>query len=346
MTVYALVMAGGQGTRFWPESSASRPKQYLELVGNGSLLTQSLQRFDQFIAAERRFVVTIKEQAQLAQTHTQGLIARQGLIFEPCARNTAACILLAMASLTRQGAKNGDVVCVVPADHVILNQSGFRATLKTAVEVAQADQKIVTIGIVPTFPHTGYGYIHKGKSEGAAFRAIEFKEKPDFETAKNYLTTGDYLWNAGMFVASIDIFLKEFERCSPAIFKHFSHLQKYLDDGAKLSAIYAKIPRESIDYAVMEKSSRVSVVPANFDWNDLGSWDALEAVMNKEQDNTVAAAKRLLVCQAKGNIVFTPGKVAALIGVDDLVVVSNEQAVLIVPKSRAQEVKNIVAQIN
>lgn len=342
MQLYGLVMAGGQGTRFWPESTAKKPKQYLALTGKQSLLAQSLERFDGLIAAEKRFVVTVKAQALLAQMHSQNLIANNGIIFEPAGRNTAPCILLSIAHLIAQGATLEDVVCVVPSDHVILNQAGFRETIEVAVKESVQKKHIVTIGIVPNFPHTGYGYIQKGAATGASFVVDQFKEKPDFETAKSYVASGDYLWNAGMFVAPLGVFLEEFEKCSPETFASYSKLLENLNNEEKLKSVYESMPKDSIDYAVMEKSTRVSVVPSRFDWNDLGSWDALESVMESQNGNTVAAAKELLVHEATGNIVFTPGKTAALIGVHDLVVVSNDHAVLVVPKSRSQEVKKLL----
>lgn len=345
MQLYGLVMAGGQGTRFWPESTAKKPKQYLSLTGGESLLTQSLKRFDSLIAPHNRYIVTVKDQSELAAKNSQNLIASNGLIFEPAGRNTAPCILLAMASLIANGASKDDVVCVVPSDHVILNEKGFRETIDVAVKASKEHGHIVTIGIVPNFPHTGYGYIQKGSANGKSFAVKQFKEKPDQETAKSYVASGEYLWNAGMFVAPIGVFLEEFEKCSPETFKSFSELQSSLSNEANLKAAYEKMPKDSVDYAVMEKSEKVSVVPARFDWNDLGSWDALESVMDKQQDNVVAAAERLLVHEAKDNIVFAPGKNVALVGVNNLVVVSNEHSVLVMPKDRAQDVKKIVEKL-
>ncbi len=347
MNLFAIVMAGGQGTRFWPESTAQKPKQYLSLAGEKSLLTQSLERFGDLVPSQRRYVVTVKAQSELALKHSEGLIAKSGLIFEPAGRNTAPCILLAIAALVEQGASEDDVICIVPSDHVILNENGFRKTVEIATHEARTQKRIVTIGIVPTFPHTGYGYIQKGEISGEAFSVKQFKEKPDQETAKGYLKTGEYLWNAGMFVAPIGIFLREFETCSPETFKSYGQLKSAIasNDEAKVSDVYHQMPKDSIDYAVMEKSKFVSVVPSQFDWNDLGSWDALESVMELKDGNTIASAERVLTHDSTGNIIFTPGKTAALVGVNDMVVVSNEHSVLVMPKSRAQEVKKIVEKL-
>lgn len=347
MNLYGIIMAGGQGTRFWPESTAKKPKQYLALAGETSLLTQSLERFNGLIPSERRYVVTVKAQEELAKLHSQNNIATNGLIFEPAGRNTAPCILLAIAALVVEGAKLGDVVCIVPSDHVILNENGFKKTIEIATKEALDHQRIVTIGIVPTFPHTGYGYIQKAQAQGDSFIVKQFKEKPDLETAKTYLKTGEYLWNAGMFVAPIGVFLRELEACSPETFKSYAALVDALTkkDETLLAQTYAQMPKDSIDYAVMEKSQFVSVVPSQFDWNDLGSWDALESIMQAQDGNFNVLSERLLIYEASGNIVFTPGKTTALVGVNDLVVVSNEHSVLVMPKSKAQDVKKIVEKL-
>ena len=347
MNLYGIVMAGGQGTRFWPESTAKKPKQYIALAGETSLLTQSLERFEGLIPSERRYVVTVKAQEELAKQHSKNNIATNGLIFEPAGRNTAPCILLAIAALVVEGAKLDDVVCIVPSDHVILNENGFRKTVEIASIEASKQQRIVTIGIVPTFPHTGYGYIQKAELQGEAFSVKQFREKPDQETAKSYLKTGEYLWNAGMFVSPIGIFLRELETCSPETFKSYNALVDALTkkDEKLLADIYGQMPKDSIDYAVMEKSKFVSVVPSQFDWNDLGSWDALESIMQATDGNFNVSGDRVLTHEASGNIIFTPGKTTALVGVNDLVVVSNEHSVLVMPKSKSQDVKKIVEKL-
>lgn len=347
MKTYAVVMAGGQGTRFWPESTAQKPKQYLKLTGTESLLYQSLERFGDLIKNEDRYVVTVQAQAALATEHTKNIIAKNGLIFEPSGRNTAPCVLLALAALLEEGAGEDDVVCIVPADHIILNQTGFRETLVAAISNSTTTQKIVTIGIVPTFPHTGYGYIQKGEIQGEAFVVDQFKEKPSLEIAKEYLSSGKFLWNAGMFVAPIGVFLGEFRVCAPECYRALDSLREAIRAKNKEALVeaYGRIPKESIDYAVMEKSSKVNVIPSRFDWNDLGSWDALEAVMEAKEGNIIAAAERVLTHEAQGNIIFTPGKTAALIGINDLVIVSNEDSVLVMPKERSQDVKKIVEKL-
>ncbi len=346
MKSYAVIMAGGKGTRFWPESTSQKPKQYLNLTGKGSLLGITLNRFEGIIEASHRFVVTVREQESLATESSQSLINRNGLIFEPSGRNTAPCILLSMAHLEKMGATDDDVLAIVPSDHVILNENGFRETIMKSIQAAISQQAIVTIGIPPHFPHTGYGYIQKGESiDQDSFAVKEFKEKPNRETAEKYLASGQYVWNAGMFVSTLKVLKEEFRRCSPETFSHYENLLAAIGNEELVAKAYDQIPKDSIDYAVMEKSQKVSVVPANFDWNDLGSWDALEAVMEQKSENTLVGERGFYISESEGNIIYAPDKYVSLIGVKDLIVVSNDKTLVVLPKSRSQDVKNIVEHL-
>jgi mannose-1-phosphate guanylyltransferase/mannose-6-phosphate isomerase len=342
---YCLIMAGGKGTRLWPESTESRPKQYLSLVGNKSLLTQTLDRFDNVIDNEHRFIVTTDDQASLAQQCSQGKIHQQGFIYEPSGRNTAPCILLSLAGMEARGASDDDVIAVMPSDHVILNTQGFQDTFNQSVELCRATDSITTIGINPHFPHTGYGYIKKGDKLDGGFKVSSFVEKPDFDTAKQYLATGEYVWNAGMFMAKLGVFKREFAKHSPEIFSFYEQLKTYIDKPEELASVYSEVPKDSIDYAIMEKSETVTLVPASFDWNDLGSWEALEHVMEKNQDNTVVDAKATFFKDSKDNVVYAPDKFVSLVNVNDMVVVSNEQVVMVMPKDDAQRVREVVKHL-
>ena len=345
-SLYCLIMAGGKGTRFWPESTQARPKQYLNLISSKSLLEETLDRFDSLIEKEHRFIVTVKDQLALCEQSSKGKIAKNGLIFEPSGRNTGPCILMSIAALLNQGAKPDDVMAIVPSDHVILNKKGFHTTLKKAVAFSVKKQNIVTIGITPNFPHTGFGYIEKGEMiEGEAFKVKRFKEKPHYELAKEYIRSGDYLWNAGMFVAPLKIFLEEFKIHAPKMYEHFEELQSSLDDPLKLKNVYEKMPSDSIDYAIMEKSKIVSVVPAIFDWNDMGSWDALSAVIEETHGNTVVKSDGTFFLNSADNVVFAPHKFVALINMDKHIVVSNDKVVLVAPVADAQEIKKIVEHL-
>lgn len=350
LKLFSLVMAGGKGTRLWPESTASRPKQYMKLFGHRSLIEETLMRFDGLVPVERRFIVTTKEQHKLAQKLTEYLVSSHGYILEPSGRNTAPCILLSLAHLLQNGAKKEDVVVIVPSDHVILNHQAFRKTLLFATKMADEQKKIITIGVNPTFPQTGFGYIQKGsllkaESDLNLFDVNGFKEKPKFDVAKEYVASGNYVWNAGMFVAPIGVLLSEFEQYTPDIFSFFNDFSSYSENIEKLSSIYSSCPENSIDYAVMEKSKKIAMVTALFDWNDLGSWDALESVTEKFHNNYLINHKHddehSYLKDSENNIIFAPDQFVAISGVNDLIIVSTKKALMIIPKKEAQRVKEI-----
>jgi mannose-1-phosphate guanylyltransferase len=342
--IIGLIMAGGKGTRFWPESTTLRPKQYLSIFGEKSLLEESCDRFDGLIESKNRYVITVKDQEGLCVKSTQNKI--KSIIFEPEGRNTGPCIMLSLASLLSDGVDENSVVVIVPSDHVILNKAGFRDTIFKAAQISSQNNEIVTIGITPSFPHTGFGYIEKGELYKAeSFKVSRFKEKPHFELAKEYVSSGKYLWNAGMFVSPIKVLLEEFEKHAPKMFEHFKHLQKDIGDFDKLKLSYSKIPSDSFDYAVLEKTNRISVIPANFDWNDLGSWDALTSVVPETNGNTVVKANGNEFLNSNGNIVYAPNHFVSLVDLKDHIVVVNDKVVLIAPVSSSQEIKNIVGRL-
>ena len=341
--MYALIMAGGRGTRFWPESTSSFPKQYLPLLEGKPLVSETLRRLDSLVDIDKRYIVTVQEQEVLVRRCSVDQIKNDNIIFEPMAKNTAPCILLSLATLLKKGATPKDVVAIVPSDHVILNHQAFQKDMTSASALAQEQKKIVTIGILPTAPHTGYGYIHRGKKVGQYFEVQSFKEKPDFETAKNYLSSGEYYWNGGIFVASIEILLESFEKYASELYTHFGELRREVFNFEKLVEIYTRLPADSLDYAVMEKSEDILVIPASFDWNDLGSWEALENIHKQEKGNTLIKEKGHYFDRAQGNIINVEGKFIAMIGVNDLVVVANDKALLILPKKECQSVKKVTS---
>ncbi len=343
---YCLIMAGGKGTRFWPESTQSKPKQYLNLLSTKSLLEETLDRFDSLIGIDRRYIVTVKEQQALCIQSSVGKIAKDGIIYEPSGRNTGPCVLMSIAALLDKGVSPDDVMAIVPADHVILNHKGFHETMKRAADFSVLKNNIVTIGITPNFPHTGFGYIEKGELiEGEGFQVTRFKEKPHFELAKEYIRSGNYLWNAGMFVAPIKILLEEFQMHAPKMYEHFSEMKRVINDPIKLKAVYEKMPSDSIDYCIMEKSSRVSVIPATFDWNDMGSWDALTSVIDETHGNTLVKSDGAFFLNSADNVIFAPDKFVALINMEKHIVVVNDKVVLVAPVADSQEIKKVVEHL-
>jgi len=344
--LYCLIMAGGKGSRFWPESTEAKPKQYLNLISSKTLLEETLDRFDTLIEKEHRYIITVEKQLALCKESSSGKMANDGIILEPSGRNTGPCILMSLAALLDRGLDPESIVAIVPSDHVILNHKGFQNTMKKAADFASHKQTIVTIGITPHFPHTGFGYIEKGELvQGEAFKVMRFKEKPHFELAKEYIKSGNYLWNAGMFVAPIKVLLEEFKTHAPKMFEHFAELQTVIKDPVKLKSVYEKMPSDSIDYCVMEKSKRVSVVPANFDWNDMGSWDALSSVVQETHGNTLVKSDGAFFLNSADNVIFAPHKFVALINMDKHIVVSNEKVVLVAPVADAQEIKKVVEHL-
>ncbi|MBT6326707.1 MAG: mannose-1-phosphate guanylyltransferase [Bdellovibrionales bacterium] len=343
---YCLVMAGGRGTRFWPESTKKKPKQYLSLVGSNSLLQDSLMRFDPLVSKDNRYVVTIKEQEDLAKEHSNNLVNKNGIIFEPNSRNTAPCILLSVAQLLKQGAGLDEVVAIMPADHVILNTKGFQETIQSAISLSKEHSSIVTIGIRPSFPHTGFGYIHRqSEVQNNCFTVNSFKEKPDQATATSYVQSGEYFWNAGMFVSTIGCLLEQFKVHAPGIYSFFEGLKDNLNNWDELCHIYSQMPDDSIDYAIMEKTKDILVIEAKFDWNDLGSWDALESVLPQKQENTVISEKGSFIDGSSGNIIFAKDQHVSLVNIKDLIVVSNKNALVVLPKKDCQKVKEIVKHL-
>ena len=307
------------------------------------IATETLDRLEGAISVNNRFIVTVKEQAELCRYHSFAKIQQQHIIFEPSGRNTAPCILLSIASMLKSGLALEDVVAIIPSDHVILNKKGFQQTLFKASEFSKLNRKIVTIGIPPHFPHTGFGYIEKGALINSDFfKVASFKEKPHFELAKEYISTGHFLWNAGMFVAPISVLLEEFKIHAPLMYQYFDELLDSIGDYEKTKAVYEQLPSESIDYAVMEKSNQIAVIPAGFDWNDLGSWDALSSVVTQTQENTLVSSKGSYFINSRDNVIYTPGKFVSLINLEKHIVVVNDKVVLVAPLKDSQEIKKIV----
>ena len=345
MNIYTLVMAGGGGTRLWPESTTKLPKQYLKLLGDDSLLQQTLLRLGPLIDVNRRFLVTVKDQEHLAEKESGTQLLKENIILEPFGKNTAPCILLALAALSNRGASPEDVVFITPADHVVGKTDNFQKTVAMASTMAVKQKKILVIGIPPTHPHTGYGYIEQGDPLDDGFLVKSFKEKPDTKTASSYVNSGKFFWNAGLFVATMETFLLQFKTHAPFLFKYFAQLKDNWQNFSKIKDIYQKMREISIDYAIMEKSDQIMAVAANFTWNDLGSWDALEEVIPSTVGNTLIRSSGHFIKDAKGNIVHAPGKFISIIGVDDLVVVANKKAVMVLKKTETQRVKEIISYL-
>ncbi len=343
---FAVIMAGGKGERFWPLSTSKTPKQMLSLVGGKPLITVAVERLTGLIPSERILIVTSASLVDATREAVPALPA-ENVVGEPVGRDTAAAVALASA-LVQNRAEDG-VFCILTADHIIRDIDIFHDTIRSSFEIAAKNDVLITMGITPTFASTGFGYVEAGEafpSEGDVEfrRATRFVEKPEIETAKQYIAAGNYCWNAGMFVWSVAAIQKALSKHTPALRAMIDALAPHIGTGEflpTLAAEYDKLERISIDYAVMEPSDNIIMACATFYWDDVGSWVSLENHFDKDaNDNVVIGNCEAL--DATGNIVVSDERVTALIGVKDLVVVQAGNATLICSRDKAQDVKKMV----
>lgn len=345
--VFAVIMAGGSGTRFWPLSRSAWPKQFLPLAdANVSLLQQTVRRLSGIVASERIFVVTSERHAEATRKQLPEL-PPNNVLGEPSGRNTAPCIAWAAAHVSARAPEG--VMVVLPADPHIGDEPAYRAVLERAIAAARSGG-LVTVGVTPTRPETGYGYIEVGEALSAGVeRVLRFVEKPDLYRAQRFVTEGNFLWNSGMFFFRADVVLAEIERQLPDLhaFARASreHTLARTDETALVRERYPTLTSISIDHGVMEKAGDLRVVRGAFGWYDIGSWTtAYELAAKDENDNAVHANASLVEvqgCYVRGSA----DKVIALIGVRDLVVVDTDDALLIMPRDRAQDVRRVVEDL-
>jgi mannose-1-phosphate guanylyltransferase len=343
--LYAVIMAGGSGTRFWPASRSSRPKQFLPITGPRPMLAETFLRLEVLVAPERTLVVTAADQAELVRECLPELPA-ENLIAEPVARNTAAAVALGAFEVARRNPRA--VQIVLPADHHIEPVDRFRATLHAGAVDAARHGGLVTFGIEPTHPATGYGYIETGERlrevEGHAVRAVtRFVEKPNRERAEEFLATGRFLWNAGIFCWRVDAILADYERFLPAL----HHALRDLASGdPRLSQVYPDLPSLPVDVAILERAQDVRTLPIDYTWNDVGSWAALHDLEPAGTDGNwrrLVEGAEFLVQDATGCLAYSEDpELIAVVGVSDLIVVRAGRATLVCPRERAQDVKKIV----
>lgn len=335
-----VVMAGGRGTRFWPRSRERRPKQFLPILGEASLLRQTVDRVLPGYGAERVYIATTTDLAEATQRMLPELPA-DNILAEPEGRNTAPCLALALVAIA---ARHPEAVMVVlSADHWIGDDERFLEDLQVAVEHASRTRELVTFGIPPAHPETGYGYIETA-GEGRVRRAAAFREKPPLETAVAYLQSGRHFWNAGIFVWRLDDLRAELAAHAPDV---LGPLEEWARAGARpedLPAAYGRCEATSIDYALLEKSARVAVVPATFRWSDVGSWPALLAFQDRDTDGNSVQGDAVLI-DSRDCAVFGGARLVALAGVSDLIVVDEPDALLVTHRDRAQGVKNVVDEL-
>jgi len=338
-----VIMAGGSGTRFWPKSRQALPKQFLNILGDKSMLQMTMTRLLSLTGKQNITIVGNKEHASLLAQQVKG-IADARLVLEPVGRNTAACIATVAFLIAREDPEG--ILVILPADHWITDLKGFTDTLLQAAQTAAETGGIVTIGIPPTFPATGYGYIRADAAPDAA-KVEAFVEKPDMETAKGYLASGNYFWNSGIFVCRASAMLSEIEAHLSGLYvplKALSDCETEEAATAFIDRVYPSLPAVSIDFGVMEKTDRAYLVKAGFGWSDVGSWDALYDLSPKDQEDN-ATEGLVLLENCRGCMISSHGRLIAGVGLENIVVIDSADATLILPRGKSQEVRQIVARL-
>jgi mannose-1-phosphate guanylyltransferase len=350
--MYAVIMAGGKGTRFWPRSREKMPKHLLDIVCERTIIQETIDRVAPLIPAENILIVTGASHAdELMKQVPQ--IPEKNIIIEPVGRNTAPCIGLAALYIKRKSPD--DVMAVLPADHLIADAERFRHVLSAAAEMARRGDYLLTIGITPTCPETGYGYLEKGPRKttvrGEDFYAVKsIREKPALPQAKAFLERGGFYWNSGMFIWRVDTIVEALKKWLPDLHRGLSEIEPALGSNQEKSVIehvYNKIHSISIDYGVMEKAENVLLVKGDFGWSDMGSWDALWEVLEKDEDGNAAHVQGCFVgVDSRNSLIHSPRKLVALVGVEDLIVVETEDSLLVCKRGCSQDVKKVVETLD
>lgn len=346
MEHYGVIMAGGSGTRFWPLSRQKTPKQLLNLSGKKLMINETIERISQVIDTQNIFIVTNEKQGNKMKCSVGERISSNHILCEPSARNTTACIGYAAFEIVK---KYGDgIMCIFPSDHYIKNQEEFSNILRKAIDVAENSDRLVTIGIKPTFPSTGYGYINYDRiSEQEVHDVIRFVEKPNLDIAKEYVACGQYAWNSGMFIWKASTILNNIERFLPKVFQYLKKIADSMNTENEFETInntYDSIPSISIDYGVIERSDDVVVILGDFGWNDVGSWDNLGVIYNVDDNGNVIKGEQVNI-NTKNCISYADKRLIATIGIENMIIVETDDAILVCHKDQAQNVKDVVEQL-
>ncbi|TXD82842.1 mannose-1-phosphate guanylyltransferase [Subsaximicrobium wynnwilliamsii] len=345
---YAILMAGGVGSRFWPVSTEAFPKQFHDMLGTGDTLIQkTFKRLSKLIPKENIFILTNERYNDLVFEQLPEVTKRQ-VVLEPAMRNTAPCILYAALKIQKE---NADAVMIVaPSDHWIEDENAFAQNVQKAFDFCSKHDALMTLGIQPTFPNTGYGYIEYDKTSEEEIKPVsQFREKPDYDTAKSFIAQGNFLWNAGIFMWSVKSVVEAFRNNQAELYQLFeTGINDYNTDREHdfISQNYAKAENISVDYAIMESSKNVYVLPATFDWNDLGTWGSLYDKLDKDEaDNAVVNAKTLTQ-DASGNMIRSKAnKIVVVDGLKDYIIVDKEEVLLIFPKTKEQDIKKVLQKV-
>ena len=348
---YVVIMAGGVGSRFWPKSKESSPKQFLDVLGTGkTLIQQTFDRFNAFIPAENILVVTNAIYVDLVLTQLP-LIQKHNVLAEPCMRNTAPCLAYAVKKIESQNPNA--VMVVTPADHLISKTEVFESVMQKGLDFVTDKNQILTIGIEPDRPNTGYGYIEYAKetknTDLVPVPVLRFKEKPDLKTAKSYLEDGNYSWNSGMFLWSLKTINESFEKNAPEVMSHFvtdENVYNTEKERSFIDEVYTKCPSISVDYAILEKADNVSVINTDIGWSDIGTWVSLQDHIQESNDGNFVISGQAQMENSTGNIVSLPdGKILATKGLDNFIVVETDGVLMIVAKEYEQDIKQLRAEV-
>ncbi len=345
---YAILMAGGVGSRFWPVSKQDYPKQFHDMLGAGSTLIQkTFKRLSHLISKENIFILTNEHYNDLVLEQLPEVSQRQ-VVLEPAMRNTAPCILY--ASLKIQKENPDALVIVAPSDHWIEDETTFSTNVQQAFNFCKSNNALMTLGIKPTFPNTGYGYIEFDKSSNNTIKPVnQFREKPDYDTAKRFIEQGNFLWNAGIFMWSVKTVVEAFKTNQPNLYALFqSGINVYNTDKEPdfIKENYAKADNISVDYAIMETSKNVCVIAAQFDWNDLGTWGSLYDKLEKDTNNNAIINAKVLAENATNNMIRTKtNKIVVVDGLQDYIIVDENEVLLIYPKTKEQDIKKVLQAV-
>ncbi|MFF2018150.1 mannose-1-phosphate guanylyltransferase [Paenibacillus sp. NPDC058177] len=349
MTTTCLIMAGGKGERFWPKSRTHLPKQFLNISGNKSMIQQCIDRLKKFIPINQVFVITNELYAELIRVQVPDL-PQENIIIETIGRNTAPCVGLASIIIEEKFPESSMIV--LPSDHIIKEEREFINILKTAVKVSEMGDYLVTLGISPTYPETGYGYIESSYesidvNEMLVHRVNSFVEKPNAEVAASYLEAGNYYWNSGIFVWRTSVIRNYIQLFMPDMHELLERMKlafKVTDRNEVIKEEFHKMPDQSIDYGIMEKASDIYVIPCVFGWDDVGSWTALERINNLDESGNVIKGNTISI-DTKRCIIESNGKLIATLGVEDLIIVETDDVTLICKKEKAQDIKSLIKEL-
>jgi len=344
---YAVIMAGGVGSRFWPISTRKFPKQFHDILGTGkSLIQLTFDRFQGLIPNKNILIATNKDYKELVQQHLPNIKANQ-ILLEPAMRNTAPCILYSALKIYNE---NPDGILVIaPSDHLIEDEATFLKNIESSFQYCEKNDELLTLGIKPSNPNTGYGYIKFDKTKKEFKNVLRFTEKPDLETATQFVNSGDYLWNAGIFVWSAKNIIEAFNEYLPEMYSLFSkgnNIYNSENEHKFIEENYVKSENVSIDFGIMEKANNVCVLPVDFGWDDLGTWASLYRKLPKDDQNNATLDATIIYRDSSGNMVKTQsGKHVVIQGLNDYIVIEKENVLLICPKEQEQEIKEITSEV-